>query len=125
MTREIRELTCIVCPVGCRLRAAVEDGQLLDVEGNSCKRGAEYAQAELCAPKRTVTSTVRVYGGFLPLVPVRTLEPIPKDRIGQALIEMAKARVNAPVNIHQVVVADVAGTGVDVIASRSMPEKAG
>ncbi len=120
MISVIRELTCIVCPVGCRLRAAVEDGQLQSVEGNSCKRGADYARDELCDPKRIVTSTVRVDRGLLPLAPVRTREPIPKDRIGQALIEIAKASVSAPVHIHQVVVADVAGTGVDVIASRSM-----
>ena len=120
MSRETSELTCIVCPVGCRLRATVEDGQLVEVQGNSCKRGATYALDELCAPKRTVTSTVRVEGGFLPLVPVRTREPIPKDKIGQVLFDMARVEVKAPVRIHQVVAANVASTGIDVIASRSM-----
>ncbi|MGI6132176.1 MAG: DUF1667 domain-containing protein [Bacillota bacterium] len=120
MSRETAELTCIVCPVGCRLRATVEDGQFVEVQGNSCKRGATYALDELCAPKRAVTSTVRVEGGFLPLVPVRTREPVPKDKIGQVLIEIAKTKIEAPVGIHQVVAADVAGTGIDVIASRSM-----
>ena len=120
MSRETSELTCIVCPVGCRLRATVEDGQLVEVQGNSCKRGATYALDELCAPKRTVTSTVRVEGGFLPLVPVRTREPIPKDKIAQVLLDIAKIRMDAPIRIHQVVAADVAGTGIDVIASRSM-----
>ncbi|MGI6539626.1 MAG: DUF1667 domain-containing protein [Bacillota bacterium] len=124
-TKEIRELTCIVCPVGCSLQATIEDGNVLDVEGNSCKRGREYAVDELCAPKRTVTSTVRVEGGFLPLVPVRTAAPIPKEKIDQALFEVAKATLEAPVRIHQVIIADVAGTGVDVIASRSMPKTVG
>lgn len=120
MTRETKELTCIVCPVGCRLRATVEDGQLVDVQGNSCKRGASYASDELFAPKRTVTSTVRVEGGFLPLVPVRTSEPVPKDKISHILRDVAGIKVEAPVRIHQVVAANVAGTGIDVIASRSM-----
>ncbi len=120
MSKEARDLTCIVCPVGCRLQAVVEDDQLVDVQGNSCKRGAQYALDELCAPRRTVTSTARVDRGFLPLVPVRTREPIPKDKIGQVLIEIAKTRIEAPVRVHQVVAANVAGTGVDVIASRSM-----
>jgi CxxC motif-containing protein len=119
-TADVRELTCIVCPVGCRLQASFEDGKVTEVRGNSCKRGAEYAVDELCAPKRTVTSTVRVEGGFLPLVPVRTAAPIPKDKIDQALREVARTRLDAPVRIHQTVIADVAGTGVDVVASRSM-----
>ena len=118
---DVMELTCIVCPVGCRLQATLEDGKVTGVQGNSCKRGAEYAVDELCAPKRTVTSTVRVEGGFLPLVPVRTATPIPKDRIDQALQEVARTTLEAPVQIHQAVIRDVAGTGVDVVASRSMP----
>ena len=120
MSRQTSELTCIVCPVGCRLRATIEDGQLVEVQGNSCRRGATYALDELCAPKRTVTSTVRVDGGFLPLVPVRTSEPVPKDKISQVLLDIARIKVKAPVRIHQVVAADVAGTGIDIIASRSM-----
>ncbi|MEA4882479.1 MAG: DUF1667 domain-containing protein [Clostridia bacterium] len=121
MIEEERELTCIVCPVGCRLRVKLEGGQVTSVEGNSCKRGAQYALDELCAPKRTVTSTVRVRGGFLPLVPVRTSSPIPKEKIMEALRQIASTRVDAPVAIHQVIVESVAGTGVSIIASRSMP----
>ena len=119
MSRETAELTCIVCPVGCRLRATVEDGQFVEYRATPANEG-HSALDELCAPKRAVTSTVRVEGGFLPLVPVRTREPVPKDKIGQVLIEIAKTKIEAPVGIHQVVAADVAGTGIDVIASRSM-----
>lgn len=117
----IRELTCIVCPVGCRLKAEVVDGEVRSVEGNSCKRGAAYARDELCAPKRTVTSTVRVSGGFLPLLPVKTAAPVPKERIGQVLAQISAVRLGAPVAAGQVVIENVAGTGVNVIATRSMP----
>ncbi|MGB4338693.1 MAG: DUF1667 domain-containing protein [Bacillota bacterium] len=121
MSTETRELTCIVCPVGCRLRAVLEDGQVVSVEGNTCKRGAQYALDELCAPKRTVTTTVRVVGGFLPLVPVRTAAPVPKERIAEVLEAARQVCLEAPVESGQIVIADVAGTGVDLIASRSMP----
>lgn len=121
MSIESRELTCIVCPVGCRLKAEMVDGKVTSVEGNSCKRGAQYALDELCAPKRTVTSTVRVSGGFLPLVPVKTAKPVPKDKIQDVLAAVCAIRLVAPVELGQVVIADAAGTGVDVVASRSMP----
>ena len=97
MSTETRELTCIVCPVGCRLRAVLEDGQVVSVEGNTCKRGAQYALDELCAPKRTVTTTVRVVGGFLPLVPVRTAAPVPKERIAEVLEAAPQVCLEAPV----------------------------
>lgn len=125
MSAETRELTCIVCPVGCRLKAEMADGKVVSVEGNGCKRGAEYALDELCAPKRTVTSTVRVSDGFLPLVPVKTVQAVPKDKIDEVLAEVRAARLAAPVESGQVVIANVAGTGVDVVASRSMPVGAG
>ncbi|MCR4426709.1 MAG: DUF1667 domain-containing protein [Firmicutes bacterium] len=116
----MRELTCIVCPIGCKLRATVEGKEVLEIEGNTCKRGLAYGIDELRAPKRTVTSTVRVDGGFLPLVPVRTEAPVPKEKIGEIMRQLATVRVPAPVAIHQVILANAAGTGVNVVASRDM-----
>ena len=57
----IRELTCISCPLGCPLKVETdENGAVLQVTGNTCKRGEVYGKKEVTAPERTVTSTVAV-----------------------------------------------------------------
>ena len=76
----IRELTCIGCPMGCQLRATLEDGVVTAVTGNTCPRGDAYARKECVHPERTVTGTVRVLGGPLPVVPVRTQGRCPRRR---------------------------------------------
>ncbi|HHY93349.1 MAG TPA: DUF1667 domain-containing protein [Firmicutes bacterium] len=126
-----RKLTCIVCPVGCGLKVTYDEERhvILSVSGNQCKRGAHYAEDEVFAPKRVLTTTVRVEGGFLPVVPVRTAQPISKEKIWDALAELARVQIKAPVQFHQIVCPDVARTGVAVIAERPLPaeteEKAG
>ena len=77
--KETRYLTCIVCPVGCRLTVEMEDGNVLKVSGNECKRGEEYARKECVNPVRTLTTTVRVDDGRL--LSIRSAEPLPKDLI--------------------------------------------
>ena len=78
----IRELTCISCPLGCPLKVETdENGAVLQVTGNTCKRGEIYGKKEVTAPERTVTSTVAVVGGSAPLVSVRTRTDIPKGKI--------------------------------------------
>ncbi|HHV57333.1 MAG TPA: DUF1667 domain-containing protein [Firmicutes bacterium] len=130
MTKE-RKLTCIVCPVGCGIKLTYDADrrEILSVTGNQCKRGAAYAADEVFAPKRVLTTTVRVEDGFLPVVPVRTAQPIPKEKIWDALKELAALQIKAPVAYHQVICPGVAGTGVAVIAERPLPaeteEKAG
>lgn len=116
---DTKELTCIVCPVGCKLMATI-DGTDMAIEGNACPRGRKYGLDELCSPVRMLTSTVRIDGGFLPRLPVRSKSPIPKGKIGEALRELRKVSVTAPVGIGEVIIKDVAGTGVDIEASRPM-----
>ena len=77
----IRELTCIGCPMGCQLTAVLEDGQVTRVTGNTCPRGDAYARKECTHPARTVTGTVRVSGGALPVVSVRTAGEVPKEKV--------------------------------------------
>ena len=100
----IRELTCIGCPMGCQLRATLEDGVVTAVTGNTCPRGDAYARKECVHPERTVTGTVRVLGGPMPVV-ARALH---------------HAAVPAPVQAGQVVLADVCGTGVAVVATKNI-----
>ncbi|NLG85907.1 MAG: DUF1667 domain-containing protein [Firmicutes bacterium] len=121
----IYELTCIACPMGCQIKTKVQQDKIISIKGNSCKRGELYAQDEIFRPMRVITSTVRVQGGVLPVVPVRTAEPIPKDKIGVALQEIACITVTAPVKFHQVIVPNIADTGVSVVASRPLAAKEG
>ncbi len=113
-----RQMICIACPRGCRLNAEIsEKGEVVSVEGNSCKRGVTYAQNEVTRPVRQVTTTVRVKGCGSPLVPVRTSKPIPKNMIFEAVKILHGITLNAPVHNGDVVVKDILGTGVDIIAA--------
>lgn len=80
---EKRELTCIGCPLGCSITVTMENAEILDVTGNTCKRGDAYARKEVTHPTRIVTSTVRVSGGTIPMVSCKTKEDIPKEKILQ------------------------------------------
>jgi len=112
----MREMTCIICPMGCRLTADV-DGESVRVSGHNCKRGATYAVQEITCPMRTVTSLIAVDGAALPLCPVKTAGQVPKAKIDAVLAELKASRVTAPIKLGQVLIADVAGTGVDIIAT--------
>ena len=111
-----RQLICINCPLGCSLEITKENGKYL-VTGNSCPRGAEYAVAEMTAPKRIVTSSVFVSGGTRRLVSVKTKEGVPKDRIFDCMKELRRLTAQAPVRIGDVLLDDLAGTGVPVVAT--------
>lgn len=115
-----RELICIGCPMGCMMTVTMEEGQVTEVAGNTCKRGDAYARKEVTNPTRIVTSTVRVSGGILPVVSVKTREDIPKGKIFECVKALQQLEVKAPVQIGQVILADAAGCGVDIVATRSV-----
>ena len=110
------ELTCIVCPMGCRLTVE-KVGEEIRVSGNTCKRGETYAIQETTCPMRTLTSLVSVKGGDGPLCPVKTANVIPKALIDAALAEVKAACVEAPVKIGDVIIENIAGTGVNLVAA--------
>lgn len=115
----IKELTCICCPMGCNLKAETdEQNNVLSVSGNTCVRGENYAKSELTAPVRTVTTTVSSLSGKP--VPLKTKDPIPKEKIFDVVKEIKSAKVDLPVKMGDVVVKNVADTGVDVVATRTM-----
>jgi len=111
-----RELTCIVCPMGCRVRVDFE-GDGLAVSGNQCARGEKYCRQEVTRPVRVVTSLAAVSGARLPLCPVKTSVAVPKHRVEDVLREIRALRVAAPIQIGDVLIEDVAGTGADVVAT--------
>ncbi len=114
----MRELICIVCPRGCHMRV---DGEL-NVTGNFCPRGAQYAKAELTNPTRVVTSTVRLEGGAYRRCPVKTSVPIPKGLIPELMEELCRISAKAPVDVGDVLASDILGTGADIVATRSIPK---
>lgn len=113
----IKELTCINCPLGCTVSVTVEDGQITNITGNTCKRGEVYARNELTNPVRTVTSTARVDGAKEYLVSVKTEEGVSKAKIMEVMKEINKAHIKAPVAIGDTVIENVAGTGIRVVAT--------
>lgn len=112
-------ITCINCPVGCRMTVTVEDGVVTKVEGNTCPRGKNYAVQECVMPLRMVTAVVPVKGAKMPLS-VKTRTPIPKAKIKDCMKELAGVSLCAPVKMGTVVVENVCGTGVDVIATKTV-----
>ena len=112
------KMICINCPKGCEMDVAV-DGANVVVTGNSCPKGEDYAKAEVTNPTRMVTGLVRVAGMRKPL-PVKTRTAIPKGKIDATLFALHQATVQLPVKIGDVIIGDVAGTGVDVVATANM-----
>lgn len=117
---EIRDLTCIGCPLGCSIQVTLENGEVKEVKGNTCPRGDAYARKEVTNPTRIVTSTVRVNGGRSIMVSCKTAEDIPKNKIFEVTAVLKNVTVNAPVHIGDVLVPDAAGTGVSVIATKNV-----
>lgn len=117
---ETRELICIGCPMGCPLTVEMNNGEVISVAGNTCKRGDVYARKELTNPTRIVTSSVIVENGSLAAVSVKTIEDIPKGKIFDCMKALKGVKVQAPVHIGDVIVANVAGTGVDIIATKNV-----
>ena len=115
-----KELVCIGCPLGCSLKVTIQDDSTMEVTGNTCPRGADYARKELTDPRRIVTSSVPVEGGHLPCVSVKTKSDIPKDKIFDCIKALKDVKLQAPVKIGQIVLPDVAGTGVNVLATKNI-----
>ncbi len=114
-------LTCIICPMGCSMEVEVEtdaDGhkKVLSVKDNGCKRGEQYAAKELQNPTRTLTSTIKVNGGVLPVVPVKTAGEVPKNMLLQCMEVVRRASCRAPVKRGDILLYDLLGTGINVIA---------
>ena len=118
------ELTCIGCPMGCLMTVTMEDGEVKSVTGNTCANGDKYARKEVTNPTRIVCSTAIVSGGDLPRVSCKTKTDIPKSKIFDVMQEINRIKVEAPVKIGDVLLDNVAGTGVPVIATKNI-EKGG
>lgn len=112
-----KKLTCIVCPLGCQLTVKLNGKEVVEVTGNTCPRGAEYARNECTNPQRTVTSTVRCENGGL--VSVKTDRPIPKEKMAECMEIINKAVAKLPISIGDVIVPGVFGS--NVVATQNKP----
>ena len=117
---EHRDLICIGCPLGCPLTVTIENGEVTAVTGNTCPKGDAYAHKEVTNPTRIVTSSVIVEGGTVPMVSCKTASDIPKDKIFDVINALKEVVAKAPVTIGDILLVDVAGTGVDIVATKNV-----
>lgn len=120
MDKQKRQMTCIVCPRGCQLEVTRTAEGTITVSGNECIRGESYAKQELTDPRRNISSTVRILHAALPVLPVKTEREIPKDKIFAVMDVINRTQVEAPVKLGDVIIPNCAGTGVNIVASRSL-----
>lgn len=116
---EKKQLTCIVCPMGCRLEIELDDGKVTSVAGNTCPRGKKYAETELTAPMRTLTSTVKIDGKREKLMPVKTT-PMPKQNMAQAMELINNMELHAPIKAGEILARDFTHEGVELIAGKTI-----
>ena len=113
-----RNMTCIVCPMGCQLTVELENGEVKSVSGNTCPRGKQYAIDECTHPMRTITSTARTENGEV--IPVKTDRTVPKELMFECMKEINKAVVKLPAKIGDVAVENILGTGANVVVTANM-----
>ena len=114
-----RELTCVVCPAGCRITVTLEDGAIVKIEGNTCLRGKTYAESEVTHPVRTLTSTVRIETGTgVFMLPVRTDRPIPRESLFDAMKLVRAYRAKAPVRTGDKLIENFIEEGTCLIACK-------
>lgn len=116
-----REFTCIICPNGCDVSVEIDDnGVIQSIEGHTCKKGEDYVRQELTHPVRTIATSVLVKGGELPLASVRLDAPIPKEMIFDAMNEIRKISLDAPVTAGTVVIEHILNTEANVIVTKNV-----
>ena len=116
--------TCVVCPVGCELHVKYDENDLtaenIKVTGNTCPRGEKYAKSELIHPERTLTSIVRTDSSELPMLPVKTSSPIPKEKLFDAMKLLNALSATVPVNAGDIIYKDFIKEGVNLVACRTI-----
>ena len=118
-----KSLICVSCPLGCPIEVEIENGEVVAVTGNTCKRGDAYARTEITNPMRSLTTSVKVECGVHPVVPVKSAGPVPKDKMFACMEEINKAVIKAPVKIGDVIIKDIVATGVNIVATVNIEKK--
>lgn len=120
---EKKELTCIKCPRGCEILVEMEKGNIVNITGNGCRNGQEYAAKEITNPTRVLTTTVKVLGGSEKVVAVKSKGEIPKEKILQAMEQIKEVIVEAPVVMGETILEDICHTGISLVATAYVTRK--
>jgi CxxC motif-containing protein len=124
MPRPSEHYTCLGCPIGCPLELEHEGREIVEVRGNRCKRGDKYARQEFTDPRRNLSTTVAISGGRYARLPVKITQPVEKHRVLEAAAAIHQLRVQAPVELGQVLLENLLGEpGISVVATRAMPRE--
>jgi len=115
-----KEVICIMCPLGCSMKAEVEGQEVTAVQGNRCKKGIKHAEREIFFPGRILTTTVRTNLQAVPLLPVRSNKEIPKSQLMACMAEISKHRVDGPLKIGEPLIKDILNSGADIVACRTI-----
>ncbi len=117
MHTQQKQITCVVCPLGCDIAVCVDGGEVVSMSGQGCKRGESYAAEEFFHPKRIFTSSVKVMGADVPLVSVRSNAPIPKELLMDCMAEIQKITLSPPICRYDLVVENILDTGVNIVTT--------
>ncbi len=117
------KITCIICPIGCKIFVKIDGKQIIVTEENICKKGIEYAKSEALEPRRMLTTSVLVKGGEWPLVSVKSTRPVPKDKLFPILRQIKKITINAPVASGQIIIKNVLNSDVDIVATKTIKKQ--
>jgi len=123
MAAEKKHFVCVVCPIGCEIDVVHDGSKIISMEGNKCEKSEEFVTQELIEPMRILTTTVRIQDSRWPVVPVRTDKAVPKRLFPRIMKQLRRVKLQAPVNMLDVVVRDVLRTGANIIATRTMPRE--
>jgi CxxC motif-containing protein len=121
MAIEKRHFVCVVCPIGCEIDVVHDGKKIISMEGNKCEKSEEFVSQELIEPMRILTTTVRIQGARWAVIPVRSDKAVPKRLFPRIMRQLRRIKLQAPVNMLDVVVRDILDTGANIIATRTMP----
>lgn len=119
----VKTIICTTCPSGCEMTVKYTDRSNIVITGNRCKKGMYYAENECFDPKRTYTGSVKISGNKRAMLPVRSAAPVPKECLKEISNILSEIELTTPVSMHDVILKDVLGTGVDIISSMTMDKE--
>ena len=111
-------ITCILCPIGCNIR--INKNKKNIIEGYKCDKGIEYSKNEMLSPMRILTTSILVKNGIIPLVSVKTSKPIPKNKLFEIIEIIKKTKIDAPIQIGDIIIKNILETGSDIIATKTV-----
>ncbi len=115
-----KKMICITCPIGCHLEVEQKEGESFSISGNKCPKGIVYATEEMLAPKRTVTATCATNSKEYPRIPVKSLEPFPKEHIKDLLEALYNLEIKLPVKRGEIILEGIPGVDIPIAVTMSL-----